>query len=226
MNTLRALFVTVLFVFNTVTASERPIFSSIPDTLNPRAHYVFYLHGQIIETQGRRPTHPRFGVYEYDQILQTFADSGLVVISEARPPRTAVMAYARKVVSQIDTLLQKGIPASHISVVGASKGAAIAGFVSALLKHPEVRFVLLAICNKRMVANWTQQAGPFYGKVLYIFERSDRIGRSCKPFLPRLKSPGLTIFKEIELNTGLQHGFLYRPLPEWVIPTLQWITQG
>ena len=212
----------ILVMLSAVPGSPGNIFSNVPKTIDTHARYLIYLHGRIIETSGRRPTHPRFGVYEYDRILQAFADSGFVVISEARPADTRALDYARKVVAQIDTLLRQGVAPSRITVVGASKGAAIAGFVSALLKNPQVRFVLLAICNKRTVNVWVNQAGPFYGKVLYIYERSDRIGRSCQPFLSQLKSDGLTAFKEIELNTGLQHGFLYRPLPEWVNPTVEW----
>lgn len=32
--------------------------------------HAFYLHGRIIEEQGRRPTHPEFGTYAYDEILR------------------------------------------------------------------------------------------------------------------------------------------------------------
>ena len=31
-------------------------------------------------------------------------------------------------------------------------------------------------------------------------------------------------YKEIEINTGLKHGFLYRPLVEWVRPAMLWAT--
>ena len=29
-------------------------------------------------------------------------------------------------------------------------------------------------------------------------------------------------FKEIELNTGMGHGFLFKPLKEWIEPTIKW----
>jgi len=29
-------------------------------------------------------------------------------------------------------------------------------------------------------------------------------------------------FQEIRLQTNLDHGFLYRPLKEWIVPTIQW----
>jgi hypothetical protein len=33
---------------------------------------------------------------------------------------------------------------------------------------------------------------------------------------------GINEWKEIELNTGLKHGFLFRPIKEWVDPTIAW----
>jgi hypothetical protein len=33
---------------------------------------------------------------------------------------------------------------------------------------------------------------------------------------------GLPAVREIVLRTGLGHGFLYRPLPEWMTPALAW----
>jgi hypothetical protein len=31
--------------------------------------------------------------------------------------------------------------------------------------------------------------------------------------------------RELVLETGLRHGFLYRPLPEWVEPVVEWSTR-
>ena len=45
------------------------ISSEVPETVDAEGDYLLYLHGRIIEVQGRRPTHPAFGVYEYDAIL-------------------------------------------------------------------------------------------------------------------------------------------------------------
>ena len=59
----------------------------VPQQIDPQAHYLFYLHGRIVE-EGRRPTSPQFGVYEYDKILETFRARGFVVISEQRPKGT------------------------------------------------------------------------------------------------------------------------------------------
>jgi hypothetical protein len=59
----------------------------------------------------------------------------------------------------------------------------------------------------------------FYGNILSIYEKSDAAG-SCQ--LHTKNSKGIQQYKEIALNTGLKHGFLYKPLPEWLIPAKNW----
>ena len=55
-----------------------------PRDPDPSAQYVFYLHGQIVQDVGPRPTHPQYGLYDYPLILETLANQGLTVISERR----------------------------------------------------------------------------------------------------------------------------------------------
>ncbi len=202
-----------------LTARQTSVIPAKPDTTKS---YLFYLHGMIIELQGIRPTSPRFGVYEYEKILQTFADSGFVIISEARKRGTRIRPYAEKVAAQIDSLLRAGVPAKRISVVGASKGAGIAVMISHLVRNPDIAYILLAICNDRMAGFWQNNGIKLHGRVLHFHDPSDNIAGSCSAYLADLRSPGLRAFREIELSLGLGHGFLYRPLPEWVGPTVSW----
>ena len=44
----------------------------LPASVDPARRYVFYLHGRIIEEHGLRPRDPRFGVYEYEEILRAW----------------------------------------------------------------------------------------------------------------------------------------------------------
>ena len=102
--------------------TSRRIFGEMPDEIEASARYLFYLHGRIIEEKGVRPTHPRFGVYEYREILETFADLGFVVISEVRPSAADVATWAERVGGQVRRLVSGGVPPEHITVVGFSKG--------------------------------------------------------------------------------------------------------
>ena len=215
--------ITLAILSLSAPARAGSINSHLPATIDTGGRYLFYLHGRIIEVQGKRPVSPRFGVYEYEKILRTFADSGFTVISEARPADTRPAPYAQKVVAQIDSLLTAGVPARHISVIGASKGAGISVLISNTLKNPDINFVLLAICNRGMAAFWKKNHIQLWGRVLYLYDRADTIAGSCRDYMPFLKSPGLSAFKEIKTELDLGHGLLFRPIKAWVSPALNWI---
>ena len=201
-------------------AQQGAITAAVPPTVDPHARYVIYLHGLIIENEGRHPTSPQFGVYDYDDILHAFADAGLQVISAARPKGTQVQAYARKVAGEVRQLLDAGVPADRITVVGFSKGGAIAIVTSSLVKVPDVRYVFLAACFARRPGD---PVFPVTGHVLSIHEASDTIGLSCAPLFAR--SPDVAETHEIEISTGLRHGAFFRVRPEWLVPTLAWIEE-
>ena len=183
--------------------------------------YLFYLHGKIIEDQGANAvdTVNGFGAYQYEDILNTFKKAGFTVMSEVRQKDTDPVAYAHKVVSQIDSLIKAGVNANDITVVGASKGAIISMLISAYLKNKDVNFVLLAGCINNILQYYPDI--QFCGNILSIYEESDDIGHSCAGVKEKTR---LTIphYKEIALHTGLKHGFLYKPLPVWVEPAIKW----
>lgn len=197
-------------------------FETVPDSVLPSERFLIYLHGRIIETEGRRPTHPDFGVYEYDEILRVFSDAGLVVVSEARPPQTPVLGYAEKVVGEVQQLLRAGVPPGHITVMGFSKGGIIAIATASLLQNPNLNFVFLAACSGAVFDNPDFQVS---GRILSVFEKTDVVGVSCQPLFDR--SPGVRASSEVEISTGKRHGAFYRPLPDWVAPVLKWVrTEG
>ena len=185
----------------------------------PAQKVLFYLHGKIVEDQGAKALSPSFGAYKYEAIIDAFRKENFTVISEVRKPNTDVTEYARRLADQIDSLLKKGAEAKNITVVGASKGAVIAMYVSTFLKNRNVNFVFLAACNDGNFEGFPDI--HFYGNILSIYEKSDDIGESCIKFKNKSSST-INHYKEIEINTGLQHGFLFQPIPEWINPTIQW----
>jgi hypothetical protein len=193
------------------------ILPAFPKTPDPGRRYLVYLHGRIVEEQGRRASSPEFGAYDYDGIVQALAGSGTVVIGEIRSKDADPQASARHVADEVRRLLAAGVPARSITIVGASKGAVIAMLASTALPDPDLGWVLLASCND---AIGRQFEISLHGQVLSIFESSDEIGGSCSGFFAR--SPELGRHDEVRLETGLRHGFLYRPLAEWVEPARTW----
>ena len=193
------------------------IISGVPSVIEPDARYLIYLHGAIIETQGIRPTHPRFGVYEYEKILQTLAERGFVVISEVRPAGTDGMVYATKVVEQVRELLAAGVPPDHVTVVGFSKGGGIAIAASSMLADDDLNFVFMAACNP-----WLDDHPEIVprGRLLSLREASDELMGTCDGLFAR--SPSQHVQREIVLHVGGGHGAFYRPHPEWVDPIVEW----
>lgn len=196
------------------------VMMEVPDSPDATKVHLIYLHGRIIENAGPRPTDPRYGLYDYPAILDVLSSRGAVVISAQRAAGTDANRYAGVVVSQIETLIERGVPPKNVVVVGFSKGGAIATRVSSFLRRPDVRFVFLAACPR-------QPAPPslrFTGHVLSIFETSDTLGATCRPIAEQAERPAS--FKEIALTTGKMHGAFYLPLSAWVDPALDWVHGG
>jgi pimeloyl-ACP methyl ester carboxylesterase len=192
------------------------------DAARPR--HLIYLHGRIVqEQQIKRPRHPEFGYYELEKILDTFRSRGFVVSGEIRPKSASVSDSADRVVQQVRKLLESGVPARDVTVVGASMGAEIALLASARLQNPDVRFGVLGACLSETAKTLLAEEGKApSGHLLAIREASDEFTKTCTPWSDDTRFGASLIASEIVLHTGLRHGFLYRPLPEWVTPVIAW----
>lgn len=204
------------------TAESNPSEYAFPETIIPAGKYLFYLHGKIIEDQGLPAVSPEFGEYEYEKILERLASTGSTVISEQRGKDADIEAYARRTADQVRQLLSAGVPEKNITIVGASKGAAIAIETSHLLANPELNYVLLAICASEEVQALIENDISLAGNVLSIYDESDTYAGSCNDLFAFSEGKGLVRHEEILLHTGLGHGLLYRPLDEWVLPVILW----
>ncbi len=135
------------------------------------------------------------------------------------------MVSAERVVAQIRRLLASGVPASRITVVGGSMGAAIALRASLRLSNPAVRYAVLGACMSQTVPLLLAEYGAKpTGRILAIREKSDETSEPCPAWSGNTGEATLVV-RELVLNTGLRHGFLYRPLRDWVEPTLEWANE-
>ena len=205
-----------------VVLAAGPLRIMADDSKAPR--HLIYLHGRIIqEQQSARPQHPQFGYYELEKILDAFRSRGFLVSSEIRPKGASMSESADRVVEEVQRLLRSGVPADHVAVVGASMGAEIALLASARLQNPEVRFGLLGACLSESIRSLGAEEGKVpSGHLLAIREASDDLGGPCPSWSEETKSGSTFVAREIVVRTGLSHGFLYRPLPEWVNPVVEW----
>jgi hypothetical protein len=154
--------------------------------------------------------------------LEKLSSYGFVVISEQRAKNTDSLEYAKRVSKQISALLISGVPASNITIVGASKGAGITILVSHLLQNEKINFVILAICDPTTIKELKQNEISLYGNVLSIYDSTDDLAGSCQELFSFSEGKGISKYNEVVLNVGTGHGFLFKPLDEWIIPVIEW----
>jgi hypothetical protein len=181
--------------------------------------FIFFLHNRFLEEHDLNELHPEFGRTEYLEIINEFKKSGFEVISEKRYGNVNVSEYAGGIVTQIDSLIKNGTEPEKITVVGTSKGGYIAQYVSSLANNPDLSYVFVASFRSSDIENFPEI--NYCGNILTIYEKSDPFGVSA---LVRKETSTCEIkhFKEIELITGMGHGFLFKPLKGWIEPTLKW----
>jgi hypothetical protein len=105
-------------------------------------------------------------------------------------------------------------------------GAEVALLASAKLHEPELRFALLGACLSLSVPElWAERGRRPAGHLLAIREKSDETTEPCPAWTDAAGPRGRLEVRELLLDTGLRHGFLFRPLPEWVDPVVEWATR-
>ncbi len=181
--------------------------------------FIFFLHNRFLEEHELNELHPEFGRTEYNEIIAEFKKSGLKVVSEKRNGNVNARDYAVRIVNEIDSLINSGIEPKKITIVGTSKGGYIAQYVSTLANNMDLNFVFVASFRNSDIENIPEI--NYCGNILTIYEKSDSFGVSA---IERKITSSCEIkhFKEIELNTGMGHGFLFKPLKEWIEPTIKW----
>lgn len=222
MKTFSALVLAFICTLLLSTPAKAISFERAMKSVDPSAKYLFYLHGAIMEKQGKKASSPRYGVYLYRRIIEHFEDRGLVVIEEVRGPVNPHQ-YAAMISKQIHRLMAAGVPPFNITVSGFSKGGSIALLLASSMNDPNLRYVIMAGCGKGQYAFGFEQflkkkrGARLKGHILSIYATSDLDAGSCRPAIEQSSGEGLTfIEKRIRSNKG--HGLFYQPRPEWITP--------
>lgn len=181
--------------------------------------FIFFLHNRFLETHDLNELHPEFGRTEYREIINEFKNNGFTVISEKRNGNVNARDYALGVINQIDSLIKHGAEPNKITVIGTSKGGYIAQYVSTLANNPNLNFIFIASFRNSDIQNIPEI--NYCGNILTIYEKTDPFGVSA---VERKENSTCKIkhFKEIELNTGMGHGFIFKALKEWIEPSIKW----
>jgi pimeloyl-ACP methyl ester carboxylesterase len=190
----------------------------------PGPRHLIYLHGRIVQDQqSARPKHPEWGYYELEQILATFRDRGFVVSGEIRPKDATLDGSAERVALQVRALRASGVPLERITILGGSMGGAIALRAALVLQEKDLRVAVLGACLSLTVPGLAKEYGRApAGRMLTIRDTSDETSEPCPAWKDDpARYPSLRA-REVVIATGQSHGFLYRPLPEWVEPFVEW----
>ncbi len=180
--------------------------------------HIFYLHGKIVETQGINAISDRFGKYEYENIIDTLKSIGAVLHNKVRTEETVFQIFCEQTSIQIDELIASGVKPKNVTVIGASKGGVMAMSISHINKHP-INYILLAANNEQIER---ENHWMLNGRILGIYDKSDALaGRDYQYWISQ--SINAIEFKQLEINTGLGHGFIYKPINDWWLPTKNWI---
>lgn len=218
-----ALFILYLTLSTSLFAGE--VYESFPEQIDPKATYLIYSHGRILEGNSSRPEHPRWGVYEFPEIRTALVKGeNWILLGEHRTRETDVHLYSDQLVTWVQSLVKAGVKPDRITLIGFSKGGIITSLAASKLTQFDVNTVLLASCWGRSV-----RLPEFFlkGPLLSIYESSDRAG-SCAYLMrdsggKNKEFKEFSEFKELKINTGKEHGAFYRPIEEWVRPVKDWI---
>lgn len=198
----------------------------MPSEIDPSKHYLFYMHGHFIELKGLSGSHPRYGIYEWANIVDTFKAKGFVVVSEARENEVQPVRYAKGVANAVNKLLSKGVPPENITVSGHSKGALMSWLTSGFVANPNVNYVIMASCPpegtrfRRGFNRFLRRgASNVTGRILNLYDVSDDIGGSCAEVFERA---GKVSSKELSFDTGKGHGLFYAPQNNWINAASNW----
>lgn len=206
-------------------AGAGTVHPDVPATVDPKARYVIYLHGAWPETRGLAEPHPQRGPFEFEKIVDGLAARGLEVIAEVRLEKTNPRRYVRqRLVPQIVSLMEKGVPPENITIAGFSKGGNMALIAATRPSVSRPNIVSLAGCGKinlsRVYRDFlANDAAAMRGRLLSIYDQSDRVAGSCKAAAD--KAQGLK-FTETVIDTGLGHGAFYKANPVWLDLVADW----
>jgi hypothetical protein len=209
------IFLALSMIGSVSPASARQVSYDMPTNINSSAEYLLFLHNYYVEKNGPD------GACKYNDLLNAFADSRFTVISEIRSGEIIPCVYAEKIVGQIRTLLDAGVPPENITVAGHSKGGVIAFCVASKLGNPKVNFVVMAGCEIKPLLDAYPDYRTLKGRFLSIYASSDSVASSCN-IVFSLASEGFSS-TEIRLGSEGGHALFFKSEKIWLTPVMNWI---
>ncbi|MDJ0623795.1 MAG: hypothetical protein QNJ17_12575 [Desulfocapsaceae bacterium] len=209
----------LIALFTTSQVYSTQIFTTVPGAINTSAKYLFFLHNYYVEKNGPD------GDCKYNDLLNTFADEGYVVISEVRQGKIIPCTYAEKITAEVKKLLDVGVPAKNIIVSGHSKGGAIALCVASQLNNENINYVIMAGCEIAGIKKHSMYPdfANLKGHILSVYAGSDTIAGSCSQ---SFTMAGVRLdAEEMVLTSEKGHRLFFSPDEVWSTPVLGWLNE-
>ena len=194
---------------------------------DPKATYLFYMHGQDVDER-RRSSEDSFRA-----VTDALSEAGFMVATEIRPKKTLRnfpedhQKYAKHVAKRVKKLMSKGVPASHIIVAGYARGAQLALISSGLINNSRISYVVMAGCptadgayKAAVPLIYKKFAPKLRGRFLSMTDKHDKDFGSCEDYFAL--STKHVDAQEITLNTGQGHQAFLEPRRAWLQPLKDW----
>ena len=211
----------LLTVTISIPATAQGIVTTVPEHIDPGAKYVFYLPDDIVTPADPEPRHPEHGVYQYLQIANQLMTRGFVVVTRPRETTDHPYLVAEDLAKQIRRLLDAGVPAANIGILGAGQGAAITVLITTQLRNPGLQVVVLSLCSETFIDFWIAHAELLAGNVLSIHADGTKDRGSCQRFLEHCAQRDVREHRELRMAGGA--GFHFRASAEWLLPAIEWL---
>lgn len=185
---------------------------TLPDTIDPAGRYVFFLYGQYMDKRGPR------GELDYFGILNALEDMGFVVMGGVRG-LLSNDGYAESVARDVQALLTAGVPASHITVAGHSKGGFIALIASAKIRNAGISYAIFAGCSvagtvyRRPYMRFVNRdADRMAGRFVIAWSEDDPLAQGCNEAMGKAS----VTYRNIVMPSGHGHRLFNQPNPVWL----------
>lgn len=193
------------------------LYEQFPETVSADDRYVFYSHGSVVEGENPTPVGPVWGRYDFPAIKQALKDPAYHLIAYHRPAKQRPYDFANRLANDVNRLIQHGVKAHNITLLGFSRGGALSILASHALAPVEINTIALAGCGELLRNNPKIR---FHGHVLSIYETTSKAA-SCQYVMDR--GSKVKSFKELPITTGKGNGAFYLPKNAWVDPVKAWI---
>ena len=212
----------VMFAYAPAVCAQG-ITATLPEDVDPAARYVFYLADEMVTPANPEPRHPEYGTYQYLQIANQLLAAGFSVVSRPRETNEHPYLVAEEVADQVQRLLDAGVPAPHIGIMGAGKGAAITVLAASRLSHPGLQVVVLSLCNDAFMDFWIANKELLSGNVLSVYAEGTPDRTSCRRYLEHCAGVNVRMHREIALPASAGPAFHFRASGDWLLPAIEWL---